>query len=785
MKHHRVYLTILALLGTILGGTGAVRAGFAGVAASDPQGASLLADLQRTTNGQAQIAYHAETGKVRFVGTDQQHPVAPPSLLPANASPEQTARTYLTTYSALFGIRDQARELNVMHTQTGEHGRNLVRFQQMYRGVPIIGGELIVQSDQRGNMLSMNGEVLPDLQLNIAPTISALSAQQTAISAVSKAYHIRSAELRASQPQLWIFNPALLGGAGLRRNTLVWRMELTAPTADTPIREFVLIDAQHGNVALHFNQIAEAKRRYVCNANNAIDNDGDPNNNCETAAQRVRSEGGPSTGIADVDLAYEYAGLTYDFYYTLFGRDSLDGQGLPLISLVKYCSSANSCPFENAFWNGQQMTYGDNYASADDVVAHELTHGLTEFTAHLFYYYQSGAINESLSDVFGELLDQSDGRGNDAPSVRWQIGEDLPIGAIRDMRNPGAFQNPDTTSSPDYYGDTDDHGGVHTNSGVNNKAAYLMTDGGTFNGHTVVGLGATKVAHIYYEAETKLMTSATDYQDLSDQLQQACRNLVGSYGITAANCQQVTAAVAATEMDQVPLNAQTAKAPMCGAGQYPQDVFFDDFERPQNGTWASSARTGANEWFYPANTTRYGDFTYATSGRNNLWGNDQGGTQDEPLAPADYSIAMTRNVVVPSQAYLHFNHAYGFEADTSDAYDGGMVEYSTNGGTTWQDAGALLINNGYNGTLATGENPLGGREAFVGHSNGYGSSRANLNTLAGRSVRFRFRIGTDSITDDYGWFIDDLRIYTCGTTPPVTPTPPSFTQHVYLPLTKR
>ncbi len=139
------------------------------------------------------------------------------------------------------------------------------------------------------------------------------------------------------------------------------------------------------------------------------------------------------------------------------------------------------------------MVYGQGYAAADDVVGHELTHGVTEFSSHLNYYYQSGAINESFSDVFGELIDQTNGVGNDTAEVKWLLGEDIPgVGAIRDMETPSAYGDPDRMTSPNYTADASeaDAGGVHTNSGVNNKAAFLITDGGTFNGRTVTGLGA-------------------------------------------------------------------------------------------------------------------------------------------------------------------------------------------------------------------------------------------------------------------------------------------------------
>src|SRR5205085_5868900 len=129
----------------------------------------------------------------------------------------------------------------------------------------------------------------------------------------------------------------------------------------------------------------------------------------------------------------------------------------------------------------------------------------------------------------------------------------------------------------------------------------------------------------------------------------------------------------------------------------------------------------------------------------------------------------------PGASFMRFDHAYGFEQSDAN-YDGGVVEYSTNGGATWGDAGSLFVNGGYNGVLESRtSNPLGGRQAFTGDSAGYGSSRLNLSPLAGQSVRFRFRLGFDSSVADLGWFVDDIRIYTCATAPAaptnVTATP--------------
>jgi Zn-dependent metalloprotease len=199
------------------------------------------------------------------------------------------------------------------------------------------------------------------------------------------------------------------------------------------------------------------------------------------------------------------------------------------------------------------MIYGDvrGFAMADDVVGHEFTHGVTQYESGLVYQNESGAINESLSDVFGEFIDLTNGAGNDAANVRWLIGEDITGaggGAIRNMSNPPQFGDPDRIGSPRYYLGGNDNGGVHTNSGVNNKAAYLMVDGATFNSTTVTGIGLEKVARIYYEVQTNILTSGSSYYDLANALRQACTNLTGPAGITANDCQQVANAITATEM---------------------------------------------------------------------------------------------------------------------------------------------------------------------------------------------------------------------------------------------
>ena len=373
-----------------------------------------------------------------------------------------------------------------------------------------------------------------------------------------------------------------------------------------------------------------------------------------------------------------------------------------------------------------------------------MTHAVTEHESGLVYYMQSGAINESFSDIFGEIIQQT--YQTVAPANRWLMGEDLSIGAIRSMKNPPSYSDPDKITSAYYYCGLNDNGGVHTNSGVGNKAAYLMVDGDIFNGKTVLGIGTIKTARVYYEAQTNLMPEGTDYPMLYNDLQMACNNLIGTSGISASDCQQVKNALDSVEMKQQPASCPSVQAPVCLSG-VPHYIFNEDFTGNYFLRWEHAAG-----W-----TTMSG---YNAIGGVSAYGQDLDSSSDS-------SIWMRSGITIPTNAWLHFNHAYAFDSEAylgnNYYYDGGVVEYSINGGATWQDAGSLFDSRGYNGTIDTGYgNPLEGRTAFVGDSIGYGSSRLNLSNLAGQNVQFRFRIGSDDSFGSLGWIIDDVQIYTCA-----------------------
>src|SRR5262245_56665295 len=253
----------LILLGILVGSMSMTQAGALAQPDHPVSDDPFIARLDYQTGGHLRIAYHAETGKVRFIGADLQHTIPPSASLIASSTLELVARTFLSDYGSLFGLSDQARDLTVMRAPTYA-GQTFVRFQQRYQSIPVMGGELIVQVGGKRDVLSAEGEILPNLQLDITPRVSADTAQQRALALVAATYDLRQTDLRASQPELWVFNPALLGGPGLRRSTLNWRMEVTNHGQGQQVRELVLVDAHRGAVNLHFNQIMDAKERHVC-----------------------------------------------------------------------------------------------------------------------------------------------------------------------------------------------------------------------------------------------------------------------------------------------------------------------------------------------------------------------------------------------------------------------------------------------------------------------------------------------------------------------------------------
>ncbi len=254
----------------------------------------------------------------------------------------------------------------------------------------------------------------------------------------------------------------------------------------------------------------------------------------------VRSEGDNASSDPSINEAYDGSGITYDLFFDIFGRNSIDNKGLKLDSTVHYQKG-----YDNAFWDGKQMVYGDGdedlpaaerlfnrFTISLDIIGHELTHGVTQYEANLAYWDQAGALNESMSDVFGSLVKQYQ-RRQTASQADWIIGEGLFTSnvkgvGIRSMKAPGtAYDDPILGKDPqpahmrDYVRTVEDNGGVHINSGIPNRAFYI----------TAIELGGNaweKAGRIWYKTLTEKLQERSTFQQACDLTYEAAGDLFGA-----------------------------------------------------------------------------------------------------------------------------------------------------------------------------------------------------------------------------------------------------------------
>lgn len=308
------------------------------------------------------------------------------------------------------------------------------------------------------------------------------------------------------------------------------------------------VKAKNDSVASFSAAVSAGKQRTVYDAKQGS----------QLPGTKVRGEGDPAVADLGVNEAYDGSGLTYDLYSSVFGRDSIDDKGLPLNSSVHYQKG-----YDNAFWDGQQMVYGDGdedlppaqrlfnrFTISLDVIGHELTHGVTQYEANLNYSKQPGALNESVSDVFGSLVKQYQ-KQHTADQADWIIGEGLFTSnvngvGIRSMKAPGtAYDDPVLGKDPqpahmDHYVDTlSDNGGVHINSGIPNHAFYVVA-------REIGGNAWEKAGAIWYKALTEKFTPTSNFIDAANLTFAAAADLFGVGSLEQKAVQSGWAAVGIT-----------------------------------------------------------------------------------------------------------------------------------------------------------------------------------------------------------------------------------------------
>ena len=780
--------TLMTVICMVLLGLGAVPA----LAQSS---ADAISDFLVETRGAASVRTNPATGVAKFV---RLQPGALSDL--PGAAVEARADAFFSRYGRMFGIDDpgQLQRFAVVRSPAMAH----VKYQQFHRGVPVFAGVLHASFDRGNRLVAINGVFLPDLAVDTNPSWSAEAAADVALRRVS------AAEL-AANTTLYVFRSGLLQGIP-GRNHLVWEVEVV--NAARSVREFVYVDAHYGKVVDQITGIREALNRDVSETSlgNVVWTEGDPN------PIPAGWSGGSAQDIIDWQDEIDGAEETYNLFGSMTNGAYLSYDGaMAQMRTVNNDPNIN-CP--NARWTGVSANYCTG-VTADDVVAHEWGHAYTEYTNNLIYQWQSGALNESYSDIYGETVDQLNGRGTDTPanprsaggcsiynngapdnSYLWLMGEDASAfgTAIRDMWHPNCENDPGkVTDSGQYDCNLEpDGGGVHTNSGVPNHAYALLVDGGTYNGFTVSALGFTKAARIEWEAQN-LLGPASDFVDNADALDTACAALIGAtlyeldtssptgvvsgQSITVGDCAEVADASAAVELRTPPTFCNFSplldpNAPaLCGGGPV-DDIHFQDWEGGL-GTWTVGTRAVASpSTFDTPDWAVVGDLPDNQPGSAAFVEDGQRGDCNTDIeAGILYLQSPVINVPAGASPQLAFDHWVATEA----SWDGGNVKASVNGGSFNVVASGAFDFNSYNDTLVTfspqfgsSDNPMAGESAFTGTDGGsvggsWGQSQVDLSGIAGPgdNVQLRFEMGLDGCNGIIGWYVDNARVYSCGVDP--------------------
>jgi cysteine-rich repeat protein len=792
-----------------------------GALAEKAKGAeNLLSDRA----GQAQISVDENTGYARFIRltpTSQLGPVKAQTRSTSGSSAKVDTSgisvSFLRDYGSAFGVQDFDSELSLVGTNKDKLGSEHSIFKQQYKGLPVFAGELRTHFNANGEMIAVNGKFLTDIKVVTKPIITLSQATRTAFMWVeqdpTKAITAETlgnkedkrgtpAALSASSSTLLIFRAGLIKGTP-GEDHLAYEIEVTNGAGS--VREFVYVDALNGEVIDQITGIHDALDRRAYDAESAAH----PGPNYPVTPFWIEGDALP-TGLTEADNMIYASAETYSFFDNAFGRDSFDAAGATMDAIF---NRGDACP--NASWNGTYISFCPGLTT-DDVTAHEWAHAYTQYTNNLIYQWQSGALNESYSDIWGETVDRINGRdataspdgprtdgscsiyneGTGDDSVRWLMGEDSTApgltGALRDMWNPNCAGDPGKVTDSQYHCATTDFGGVHINSGVPNRAYSLMVDGGAYNGYSVAGLGLTKSAHIHWAAQN-MLTPSSNFRDHADALETACSALTGidlsdlSDGsatgevIDGTDCAQVSDIIEAVEFHTPPTQCGfvpiLAEAPALCEGMGDVETFFsEDFEA---GTlpagWSVSAHDVADPttfdspgWLVVDDLPpgAIGDFAAFAP---DLVAGDCGLDTEAGVVNIDSPVIVLPASPTPHVAFDHY-------VSTEAGWDGGNLKISVNGGAYVVVPGSSYSFNPYNGILTTPtDNPLGGEEAFTGADGGslsgsWGQSQVDLIGLAspGDTIKLRFDLGTDGCNGTTGWYVDSVEAYSCSAeVPPV------------------
>ena len=427
-------------------------------------------------------------------------------------------------------------------------GLTQLRFQQVVGGAQVLGGQLTFLRDANGVNKAVIGAHYPGLAATNAKNITAKRAQGIASARIGNAGRwVTTLMISPANGRLffkvenfrfderWIHWVDAGNGAVVNSfNAIAHDGPGTGVKGDTKT-----IDSSPGTTS-GFVMVTTDNRQKTYDMRNSRSTNVSPLPGIlvSDADDVWNTPGTASPGHPAAVDAHYYTGIVDDFYGSTFGRNSIDGNGMTIVSSVHYARKYN-----NAFWNGAQMTYGDGdqrdyreFSGSLEVVGHELTHGVTDFTSELIYQDESGALNESFSDMMGATIERKTNEPLTSNCVvvetgtcnDWALAEDLTINSDDDVAGFRNMADPQEDEDPDHYSelvsDPSDNGGVHSNSGISNHAFYLLVTGGNnagcdsvgSDGHshtadcavTVPGIGLDPAAQIMYAGMTSLSENA-------------------------------------------------------------------------------------------------------------------------------------------------------------------------------------------------------------------------------------------------------------------------------------
>jgi MYXO-CTERM domain-containing protein len=473
--------------------------------------------------------------------------------LTAGADVVKTTHAFLAEHRAIFGLRDPASELRLWKSDVDKLAMTHARFQQVVRGVPVYGAELTVHYDAVGRITSIDSTYVRDLfDIDVNPTLSGDAARaivKADVLAIHKgatdanidpsagdlvvhaietktpalAYRITTRAVFGDEPAVWVTTVDAKTGAILERYNNLQTIEGSGTGVLGDTKKLQVTQSGGGYLLSDASRAGISITTYTAGSQQVT---------AEQGASQVQSNSATSWDTANpgagaaVDAHYN-AGIVYDYYLKVHTRNGIDGQNGAIMSAAHFGQA-----YDNAFWDGQSMSYGDGgqlfrpLSAGLDVGGHEFTHGVTQSTSNLTYQGQVGALNEAVSDIFGALIEHSvkpDAKNN------WIMGENISLNGtvgIRDFIKPSNGQQPDNMTR--YVNTQQDNGGVHINSGIVNNSMYLMTMGGTnptSGKGPQYGIGWDKAGQLWYRVNSQYLQSTSNFASAAAATQQSAIDL--------------------------------------------------------------------------------------------------------------------------------------------------------------------------------------------------------------------------------------------------------------------